>query len=209
MANISDAWGDYHFDFSKTQLNTPALRKAWLEKLSDILMYHTRTNSNGEDVKFQVEYFTELRLDDLSDDDYKEEVTVGFGAAGRWSYQNNMSWFADSKNMEHLYNHMLSADGLVMTVEFEDIEGYQYIRDAHQIIVENGKITHLKDEDAKWENIYPKKYLELGIGDELDAVNHFICADDLTDEQFERILTMSEEEFNNWEEIVGFSYAWG
>lgn len=204
MANLSDAWGDYEFDFTKTNLTTPALRKAWLAKLADLLMYRTSVSANGIEQKTMVEYNTELRLDDLADDEYTDITRVKFTATGRWSYQNNMRFFTNSDGMAKLYAHMLSADGLVMTVEFEDIEGYQYIQDTHQIIVENGKITHIEDEDAKWESIYPKKYLELGIGDAFDAVNHFINADDLTDEQFERILTMSEEEFDNWEEIVGF-----
>lgn len=126
-------------------------------------------------------------------------------ATGRWSYQNNMKFFTNSDGEEKLYNHMLSADGLVMTVYFEDVEGDTYIKDTHQLSVKDGHITHLEDKNAKVEIIYPKRYLELGIGDEYDAVSHFLSeVDDLTDEQFERILTMTAEEFDNWEEIVGF-----
>lgn len=43
---------------------------------------------------------------------------------------------------------------------------------------------------------------------EYDALCHFILpsdVDNLTDEQFDRILTMNAEEFDNWEEIVGFN----
>lgn len=204
MANLSDAWGDYEFDFTKTNLNTPALRKAWLAKLADLLMYRTST-ANGIEQKTMVEYNTELRLSDLADDEYTDVLTVEFQATGRWSYQNNMRFFTNSDGEPDLHAHMLSADGLVMTVSFEDMEGSQYIKDTHQLIIKNGHITHLEDKNAKVEIIYPKRYLELGIGDEYDAVSHFLSeVDDLTDEQFERILTMSAEEFDNWEEIVGF-----
>lgn len=206
MANLSDAWGDYEFDFTKTNLTTPALRKAWLAKLADLLMYRTST-ANGIEKKTMVEYNTELRLSDLADDEYTDVLTVEFQATGRWSYQNNMRFFTNSDGEPDLHAHMLSADGLVMTVYFEDMEGSQYIKDTHQLIIKNGHITHLEDKNAKVEIIYPKRYLELGIGDEYDAVSHFLSeVDDLTDEQFERILTMTAEEFDNWEEIVGFSY---
>lgn len=205
MANLSDAWGDYEFDFTKTNLNTPALRKAWLERLSDLLIYHIYDDENGVEKKGGAEYITELRLSDLADDEYTDITRVEFVATGRWSYQNNMRFFTNSDDMAQLYAHMLSADGLVMTVYFQDMEGSQYIKDTHQLIIKDGHITHLEDKNAKVEIIYPKRYLELGIGDEYDAVSHFLSeVDDLTDEQFDRILTMTAEEFDNWEEIVGF-----
>ena len=205
MANLSTAWGNYKFDFTKTNLNTPTLRKAWLEQLSDLLMYHTYTDKNGVEKKYLVEYRTELCLDDLANDEYTDIITVEFTAIGRWSYQNNMKFFTDEDGSADLYAHVLSADGLVMTVDFKDLEGDTYIKDTHQLIIKDGHITHLEDKNAIIETIYPKRYLELGIGDEYDAVSHFLSeVDDLTDEQFNRILTMSAEEFYNWEEIVGF-----
>ena len=206
MANLSSAWGNYKFDFTKTNLNTPTLRKAWLNQLSDLLMYQTYIDKNGVEQKYLVEYLTELRLDDLADDEYTDIITVEFTATGRWSYRNNMKFFTDEDGSADLYAHVLSADGLVMTVDFKDLESDTYIKDTHQLIIKDGHITHLEDKNSIIETIYPKRYLELGIGDEYDAVSHFLSeVDDLTDEQFNRILTMSAEEFDNWEEIVGFN----
>lgn len=194
MANLSDAWGYYHFDFSKTGLDTPAKRKQWLNQLSDFLLYGDLDCKDG---KMMVTYYTELRLDDLSDADYETTMTVGFTATGCWSYQNNMEFF-DSPQMPQLRDHMLSADGLEMTVEFQDLEGFDYIDDAHIITVNNGTILHTSDNHASYQTIYPKKYLELGIGDDFCAVNHFVDADALTDSQFYEVLEMDKETFFEW-----------
>lgn len=196
MANLSDAWGWYHFDFTKTNLNTPAKRKQWLKQLSDFLLYDTSSDCK-KDFKPIVTYFTELRLDDLSDADYETTMTVAFTATGRWSYQNNMEFF-DSPQMPQLRDHMLSIDGLTMTVEFQDIEGCEYMEDTHRITISEGKLTHLSDNNTSWQTIYPKKYLELGLGEAYCAVNHFVDADDLTDAQFDEVLKMDKETFFEW-----------
>lgn len=199
MANISDAWGEYHFNFSKTQLTTPALRKAWLEKLSDILMY---CDSHRKEI---VTYYTELRLNDLSDDDYAEETAVEFNGAGKWVYHNNINFFTNSETMSELYQHMLSAEGLVISIEYQDIEGGQYIHTCHEVEVKDGKVFHTEPSDAEWEDIYPKKYLEMGLGDAYEAVSYFLAeVDDLTEEQFEQVLEMDADDFENWRELVGF-----
>lgn len=188
MANISDAWGDYQFDFTNTALQTAGERKAWLEKLANMLKF---------DDGWQPDYYTDLYLSELADDEFTPVTHVEFGGSGRWNYQNNLQWFHDGV-YPSLTEHLLAVDGLIMTINYNDLEEFDYIQATDIIKVADGKVIYIADENPHHEIIYPKRYLELGIGDAVDAVNHFTNGDELSDDEFWQVLEMDKEQFLQW-----------
>lgn len=194
MANLSSAWGTYTFDFSNTALSREQ-QMQWLKALSDLLLYG-EVVEEGQPEPLMVTYFTELWLTQDQTSDIKR---FSFAGTGRWAYQNNLQWFITDRDLESM---LLQANGLVMTVDFQDLTEDQYIRGNCTFVVMDGMIAYTSDESVQWENIYPKRYLELGIGDKEDAVSHFIDIGELTDEQIDQICEMDQEEFDRWEDII-------
>lgn len=194
MANLSSAWGTYTFDFSNTALSREQ-QMQWLKALSDLLLYG-EVVEEGQPEPLMVTYFTELWLTQDQTSDIKR---FSFAGTGRWAYQNNLQWFITDRDLESM---LLQANGLVMTVDFQDLTEDQYIRGNYIFVVMDGMIAYTSDESVQWENIYPKRYLELGIGDKEDAVSHFIDISELTDEQIDQICEMDQEEFDRWEDII-------
>lgn len=142
MSEFTVAFGSYQFDFSKSRLQVAGERKAWLEQLAYHLLYEN-TERWGE---IEKDYSTTLEISETDIDYSQNIINIPFHGIGRGCYQTNMEFFKKSDNLKPL---MLSADGLVMTVDFEDVTRGYYLKDQHIIRVENGVFFHTSDDTAK------------------------------------------------------------
>ena len=85
MSNISDAFGEFQFDFSNVKKN-PSEIASWLHKFKKAL-------DKGD-------YFT--TLDYITDEDFHKQgisnVVINFVANGQNAYQNNLKWITTEEN---------------------------------------------------------------------------------------------------------------
>ena len=84
MSNISDAFGEFQFDFSNVK-KQPSEIASWLHKCNKALN--------------QGIYFTKLGY--YTDNDFYRQdisnVVINFSASGRNAYQHNLEWLTNNK----------------------------------------------------------------------------------------------------------------
>ena len=118
MSNISDAFGEFQFDFSNVKKN-PSEIASWLHKFKKAL-------DKGD-------YFT--TLDYITDEDFHKQgisnVVINFVANGQNAYQNNLKWITTEENND-AYKALLEMDGLIINIEYNDMEiGCAFIGDGN------------------------------------------------------------------------------
>lgn len=129
MSNISDAFGEFQFDFSKVKKN-PSEIASWLHKFKKAL-------DKGE-------YFTTLEY--TADEDFYNQdisnVVINFVANGRNAYQNNLEWITTNKEND-AYKLLLEMDGLSLNIEYDDMEiGCAFIGDGNYKIEVYDNVIH-------------------------------------------------------------------
>lgn len=183
MADYSDTFGSYHFDFTKSHLN-PDEQIDFIKKLGEI----------GE--KCWRDAFTYFDDSSLNAKDGKVEVL--FSGSGHWAYHNNLEWF---KTEEDILNHLKTAENLTIHIEYTDVLQDTYCQGQAVVTVfkagEQDRIQ-VSIRDENWQDLYPKRYLELEIGDLSDCVNHFDLPDDISDEEIDEVMGMDYDAFDKW-----------
>lgn len=194
MADYSDTFGSYHFDFIKSHLN-PDEQIDFIKKLGETLTYVDF--GNGE--KCWLEAYTLFDEDSLSTSD--DTTDVLFSGSGRWAYHNNLEWF---KTEEDIVNHLKTAGSLTIHIEYTDILQDTYCQGQAVVTVfQAGEQTRIqvsiRDED--WQDFYPKRYLELDVGDYYDCINHFNLeeySENISDEEIGEVMKMDYDTFCEW-----------
>lgn len=160
MANISDAYGSYIFDFTKTGIATDAkAKKAFISTLHNL----TCQCSDG----FQHQYFTDFHLDMLHEEEYNQGViNVPFEGCGRWWYTANVHWYTTD---ETLRDHLLTCEGLVMTASYLDAEfSVKEIYEAKVVIgVQYGGVK-ITDIDITTHELTAESSVSFGFYDSVD-----------------------------------------
>lgn len=168
MSNISDAFGEFQFDFSNVKKN-PSEIASWLHKFNKALN--------------QGVYFTKLGY--YADNDFHSQdisnVVINFIASGRNAYQYNLEWFTTNKEND-AYKALLEMDGLVLNIEYDDMEtGCGFIGDGnYKVEVYDNTIHtggHFNSEELTEEAFY-----EHGFGETHDDWLDTVGADEEDDE---------------------------
>ena len=161
MSNISDAFGEFQFDFSNVK-KTPVEIASWLHKFKNAL-------DKGE-------YFTTLEY--TVDGDFHNQdisnVVINFVANGRNAYQNNLEFITTNKEND-AYKLLLEMDGLNLNIEYDNMEiGCAFIGDGnYKIEVYDNTIHaggHFNSKELTEEAFYEHGFGET-YDDWLDAVS--------------------------------------
>ena len=160
MANISEVKGSYTFDFTNVKA-TDEEKISWIQNdLSKTI--------DGKKVVYSTTFH---HLDDLNSNDpsLKNEqgvinnVELGFYGCGRWTYLNNVNFFAEC---EECRNSILKMEGLKITIDFIEFDfGAMFIREAScKVTVKDGQviIEKLSQEDAE---LNEDNFCSYGFGD--------------------------------------------
>ena len=161
MSNISDAFGEFQFDFSNVK-KTPVEIASWLHKFKNAL-------DKGE-------YFTTLEytVDGYFHNQDISNLVINFVANGRNAYQNNLEFITTNKEND-AYKLLLEMDGLNLNIEYDDMEiGCAFIGDGnYKIEVYDNTIHaggHFNSKELTAEAFYEHGFGETH-DDWLDAVS--------------------------------------
>lgn len=158
MANISTAHGSYLFNFTHTKMvKDPHAKQAFINTL------HTLTSQYGGDGHYN-EYYTDFAIETLNLDACNHaEISVPFDGCGRWWYARNLEWYC---NTPELRDHLLTCDGLVMTVSYHDMESEFCVGEV-QIVVRDGDVQIVSSDISTYE-FTPERAVEFGFYDSED-----------------------------------------
>lgn len=158
MANLTDAHGEYVFDFTNTPLaSNPQGKKDFISGLDNIVSQF----GNGGFVQFYTDFDME-RLQSLTCD--TPEISVPFGGCGRWAYMCNIRWYSTD---EVLREYLSQCVGLVVTINYKEY-------DASELFDVTARLTVLPDKvriNTIQETVYnatPNLVVEFGFYDDVD-----------------------------------------
>ena len=168
MSNISDAFGEFQFDFSNVKKN-PSEIASWLHKFKKAL-------DKGE-------YFTTLEY--TADEDFYNQdisnVVINFVANGCNAYQNNLEWITTNKEND-AYKLLLEIDGLSLNIEYDDMEtGCAFIGDGNYKVEVYGNAIHAGGHFNS-EELTEEAFYEHGFGETHDDWLDTVGADEEDDE---------------------------
>lgn len=155
MANISDAHGTYFFNFTHTKLvKDPQAKQTFISTL------HTLTSQYDGDGKCR-QYYTDFDVETLDTDTCSyPTVEVSFNGCGRWWYARNLEWYCNDPTLR---SHLLTCDGLIMTVSYYDMESVFYEAEV-TIVVRDGDVMIVSSDISSYE-LTPEREVEFGFYD--------------------------------------------
>lgn len=158
MANISDAHGRYLFNFTNTKLvKDPQAKQAFINTL------HNLTSQYSSDGNYR-QYYTNFDIESLDLDAYNHAtVEVNFNGCGRWWYLSNLEWYC---NAPELRDHLLTCDGLIMTVSYHDMESEIYAGEV-QVVVRDDEVQIVSSYISSFE-CTPERAVGFGFYDNIE-----------------------------------------
>lgn len=184
MANASTADGKYTFNFKRVKASQEEKMK-WLSGLNSILE--------------KPEYFTFFYGLDKNLD-LNNEITLNFSGNGCWTYEENIRWFQQDKE---LIDHMKKMPNLKIRIAYKEYEeGEGFISKAKfKLNVTKEKIT-IKKTFEKTQDFSQELFVGWGFGTKEDFFEEFIEPWEDEEELVQQIAQNTQSHFNNLKETL-------
>lgn len=147
MANISDAFGHFIFDFSKSHLLNEEIPE-WLQAFAEEI------TPNGD-------YGTCLQLDKTTETE-SNTFYVPFGGSGRWNYETTLkAEFLDLDDSDYLNKLLEKVGNLEIKVAYTDYEsGVGFIlQQLSKITIAKGQVKDITHSLLWEQNLTPFMYI--------------------------------------------------